>query len=131
MASSAGMGFVLGLVAQSLALVMSLGLYPRVMAAGYGGAFTLRLIVQGVLLVFLVYAGVRFYGRKRDAPLASIALLVLGLATSGLLLLVELGSAASELAVESGKSLVVQGLNAAVWIPYFRRSRRVRATFVR
>jgi hypothetical protein len=124
-------GLVIGPVLGAGMLVFALGLYSDVAAAGFGGLYAFELLVQAGLLVFVIFTATRFFGRKRSAPPTIIALLITGVVLTAVLLLIELSAGAEEFAVESGKQLVRDVVGAAVWIPYFRKSKRVRATFVR
>ena len=123
-------GFVLGPIVGVVMLVVALGLYSDVAAAGHGGLYARELLVEVGLLAFLIYAATRFFGKKRNAPSTIIALLTASLVSSGLLLVIELSEGPKVFAIESGKQLVRSVISAAIWIPYFRVSKRVKATFV-
>jgi Protein of unknown function (DUF2569) len=123
-------GFVLGPVIGIVMLVVAVGLYGGVADAGFGGLYALELLVDVGLLVFLIYAAIRFFGKQRNAPSTIIALLIAGLVSSGVLIMIELGAGAEPFAIESGKQFVRSIIAAGIWIPYFKVSRRVRATFV-
>jgi hypothetical protein len=123
-------GFVLGPIVSVIGLIAALSLFSDVNRAGYGGVYTLELMVQAGLLAYTIYAAVRFFGKYRDAPSACIALMVAAVVCNGGLLVIELGAGASPFAIESGKQLVLGGISAAIWIPYFNTSKRVAATFV-
>ena len=58
------------------------------------------------------------------------ATMIVGAASSVLLLAVEAAAGAEELANESARQLGRDIVAAAIWIPYFRMSKRVAATFV-
>jgi len=73
---------------------------------------------------------VLFFGKKKNAPSTIIALLITGLASSFILMVIELGVGAEAFAIESRRVLLHNAVSAAIWIPYFRVSRRVRCTFI-
>ena len=79
---------------------------------------------------YMVNTATRFFSKKRDAPANCIALLFLGPFASVMLLVIEAGTGAEAYAIENGKLFVLQVIPAAIWIPYFSRSKRVKATFV-
>ena len=85
-----------------------------------------EMVLNAVLLLFQVYVAVAFFRRKRAAPGLMIALILAGVGVNSI----------DTLMVESVPGLrpdfaqVVRSVIAAmVWIPYFLRSRRVKATF--
>lgn len=123
-------GMVLGPIVGVVGLVFALGLYSRVVQAGYGGVFAVELLVGAVLLAFAIYVAVLFFRKQRKAPRMIIILLAAGLGTDLFLLVVELAASAQVFAAESLKQLVRDMIGAAIWIPYFRVSKRVKATFV-
>jgi hypothetical protein len=123
-------GLVLGPIVGVVSLVVGFALYSDVAVAGWGGLFAAEMVVELGLLIFMIYAASRFFSKKRNAPMVIIALLVTGLAANGLLLLVELGVGAEDFAEETTRMLVRSIISAAIWIPYFRVSKRVKATFV-
>ncbi len=115
----------------AIGLFACLAQFSRVQAAGYGGVFGLEIISQLGMLVFVIYAATRFFGKKTNAPATMIAFMITGIVVSGLLLVVELGAGTEMFAVESGKALFRDVTGAAIWIPYFRVSKRVKATFTK
>ncbi len=123
-------GLVLAPIIMVVGLVMSLGLWSEVSNAGYGGIHALEIVVGLGMLVFFIYAATRFFGKKSNAPSIMIALYIVQLVSQGILLVIELGADAEPFAIESGKALVKSVIGAAIWIPYFRVSKRVKATFV-
>ena len=123
-------GFVLGPIIGVIGLVVALGMYSDVARAGYGGIYTLEILVIVGLLGFTLYAATLFFRKKSNAPGTIIMLLIVSLVASGVLLVIELSAGAEVFAVETGKQLVRDVIGAAIWIPYFRVSKRVKATFV-
>lgn len=123
-------GFVIGPIIMIVSLVVIVGMYADVAAVGFGGVLLLELIVNLGLLAFQLYTATRFFGKKRNAPSTVIALLIASLVVQAALLAIELSAGAEPFAAENGKQLVRNGIGAAIWIPYFRTSKRVKATFV-
>lgn len=93
---------------------------------------------EAVLLAFLVYAMVRFFGKKRNAPAAIIAFLIAQVVVNGLMTAIffladsdySITRNASKLAQSTAMAFAGSVLAAVFWIPYFRVSKRVKRTFV-
>lgn len=122
-------GFVLGPIIGAVVLIAGLGMYSDVARAGYGGIYTFELIVLFGLIGFLTYAATLFFRKKSNAPRVIIMLYIVSIVASGILLVVELSAGAEVFAAETGKQFVRDIIGAAIWIPYFRVSKRVKATF--
>jgi len=123
-------GFVLGPIIGILGLIASFGMYSDLARAGFGELSALELIVLTGLIGFLIYAAILFFKKKKNAPRIIITLFIVGIVASVILLVVEIGAGAKMFAVETGKQLIRDVIGAAIWIPYFKVSKRVKATFV-
>lgn len=123
-------GLVLTPILSVLGLIASLALFSDVADAGHGGIYALEIVVELGLLIFLLYAAARFFGKRTNAPSVMIALMIIGIVAQGVLLVIELSAGAEVFALESGKALARGIIGGAIWIPYFRLSKRVKATFV-
>ena len=123
-------GFILGPIVGAISLINALGVYPAVVKTKYAGVFTLELLVIAGLLVFMIYVAILFFKKNRSAPSTIITLMVVNLVSALLLLVIELNAGADAFAAQSGKQVIRSIISAAIWIPYFRMSKRVKATFV-
>ena len=121
---------ILGVIISVIGLGMSFEAYPHVVRAGYGGYFALNIMIDIGLFVYLLIATVLFFRKKASAPAAIIGLMITQIITSTVLLVIALGAEASDFAIEDGKALFRSIVGSAIWIPYFRISQRVKATFV-
>lgn len=99
-------GLVLGLVSGLGSLALAFALCDEVDAAGFGGVYALELLLSLGLLVFMAYAAVQFFGKKRKAPATMIALMIAAVLSSGLLLAIEWLAGAEAFAVESAEQLL-------------------------
>jgi len=123
-------GLVLGGIMSVVGLIACVGMFEGVADAGYGGYFALSICVQIGLLIFLLVAAIRFFGKKRSAPATMIGLMIANLVSSLLLMLFAFGMDAEEFAVADIKNFATGLVSSAIWIPYFLTSKRVKATFV-
>jgi hypothetical protein len=116
-------------------LIFGLGPMEKMIDYGFGGYVFPRVILNIGLLIYTCIAAARFFKKQSNAPrtvsrlliaraIASFAVFVIGM--------VVIGGDDAELAIVLLKenNFIAQGLAAAVWIPYFRISLRVKATFV-
>jgi len=122
-------GLVLGGILSVIGILVSLGLASD-LPSQYQGIFVLNLLFDVGLTVFLIYAAVRFFGKRRNAPTVMIALMIAGIVVNGLLLAINIGADAEPFAIECGKALASGIIGAIIWIPYFVVSKRVKRTFI-
>ncbi len=122
-------GLVLGGILSIVGIIMGVATFAKVAEAGYGGYFGLNIVIQIGMFIYLIVAASRFFGKKKSAPGTMIGLMVAGIATGILTTMVAFGANAEAFEVEEIKALVKQVIGAAIWIPYFRTSKRVAATF--
>ncbi len=120
-------GPIIGIVALGYATT----LFSDVAAAGQGGLYAFELAMEFALLGLMIFAAVRFFGKRSNAPKFIVGLLIVAIGIVALQLAVELSVGARDFAIESIKQLVRNIIGAAIWIPYFVVSKRVKATFIR
>ncbi len=123
-------GLVLGGILSVVGICVSLGLASQ-LPSRYQGILALNVLFDVGLTAFLIYAAVRFFGRRRNAPATMIAFMVTGIVVNGLLLAVNIGADAEPFAIECGKALAKGIVGAIIWVPYFLVLKRVKRTFVR
>lgn len=116
-------------IALALLPLYVLGAYPEGEPVEFGSSLGLELAVGFVQLLVITYAAARFFKKKRNAPAAVCAVLLLQIAIECVWYLAELESPL-EVDENGTVSRVEAVLAAAIWIPYFRVSKRVKATFV-
>jgi uncharacterized membrane protein len=124
-------GLVLGSIIGFFALFASLGMFKELSRGGYGGLIAFELICSFGLLAFHIYTAVQFFLKKRAVPKLMIAYYCVALAISLLQVVVAIGAGTPAYAVGTARQLVSQVVGAAVWVPYFLVSKRVKATFVK
>jgi hypothetical protein len=91
------------------------------------GETVANLLLIGLSLVNLYL----FFRKRRTFPRMAITFLVLGVAITALDLVAAQAIPMAKVAPKDVAALGQSVIGAAIWIPYFLRSRRVRDTFVR
>jgi len=125
-------GFILSLINGVNDLSEVFDLFSVYAAAGYGGIYALMILAYIGFLVFLFYTVTLFFCKKRNAPSTIIILLIANIIVFSVffVILLDLTAGAEEIVNVSKKELIRGVISAAIWIPYFRKSKRVKATFV-
>lgn len=122
-------GLVLGCILSVIGIILSFSIASEI-ASKYKGIFAINLLFDIALTVFLFYVAFRFFGKRRNAPAAMISFIIANIIVSGVLLVISIGAEAEPFMLESGKTLGKGIISAAIWIPYFVVSKRVKKTFV-
>jgi hypothetical protein len=123
-------GLILGPIINIVNIVIYTGLIEYVINVGFPGNLTINFLAEVGMLVFLIYAATRFFGKKANTPTVMIALLIFQLVVSGVSLAIHL-YAEAEIFVDDSIEFFLRGLiSAGIWIPYFIVSKRVKETFV-
>jgi len=86
-----------------------------------------------VLIIFLIYVAILFFKKNKKAPKIFISYIVTALIINVIHFIIGLelhGEMKTIYLIISGKSLIISIISAAIWIPYFKESLRVKATFI-
>jgi hypothetical protein len=124
------LGLAIGPVAESLSLSRAWELRSQFVSAGLGRVYTLELLVDLGLFVFLLIAAARFFRKKRSAPATFLAFLSARLVVSAILLVIEWRAGLAAFAAAQVGNVLSAAAVAGLWGWYFTSSRRVKATFV-
>ena len=125
-------GMILGPLIQALATVGLWLLSGLPAAQRIAGSLKILAFISGAFLLYRLYTAVLFFSKKRSAPAA-----VIGVYIGGILFdvaggaMFQSGNAKSSASSTPWVSPWPWTIGTAVWILYFLRSERVRATFVR
>lgn len=124
------LGLILGLIMNAVYALNDFVMLSSGGLAGYSGLDLIEIVVELGVFGYLIYAALRFFTKRSDAPSIMIVLLIMGFAIPALLLMIETIVGVQDYAKVTAKQLPRGFISAAVWVPYFRTSKRVRATFV-
>lgn len=124
-------GLVFGALLWAVAIVGLFGAFALGGDVWFRIFTSLELVVYMGLLAFTIYAAVRFFSKKKDAPKRMIQLIAANAVIVVVFFIISLGVDDVSYRMEALKGLVQGIFGAAVWIPYFMVSKRVKATFVR
>ncbi len=123
-------GLVIGPVISVVSLVPALSMFEDMKRAGFGGIYTTAILFDTALILFMFYAAAIFFQKKSHAPSVMIALFISGFLVPLILAGLGFSQDAEPFALEYAKATARASAAAIIWIPYFLRSKRVKATFV-
>jgi len=130
------------LILPAIGLVLSLIIGPIGLIAGlanmnteYAAYSASAILVNAGLYIYIWVTAIRFFKKRADAPQTIIHLIIIRIIASGVLFVLGLvvvggDDALTIVVLLRSNNFVAQGIAAAIWIPYFKVSKRVKATFV-
>ena len=125
-------GLVLSIIVGPIALIEGIAeMGPR-----YGTYSLPATLVNLGFYIWIWVAAVRFFKKRKSAPKTLIQLMVARIIASAMLFVLGMAVVGRTdplviIALLKANNFIAQGIAAAIWIPYFKVSKRVRATFVR
>ena len=123
-------GLVLGILISMANFIGALSFADSI-PSRYAEIFSFTLLAEFGFFLFIIYVATRFFGKRRNAPAMMIAMLAGGVVLYLSLLLIAMAVDAEPFATASAQILGRNLIGAAIWIPYFKLSKRVKETFVR
>lgn len=125
-------GLVVGPILSVVGLIALFAMFSRFMRGDDSATLVFVLAVEIGLTLFSIYAAIRFFSKKSNAPSVIVTLLLVGIGASILeyVVLTQILRSSSEIQTRILEQLVLQVPKAAILIPYFMVSKRVKATFV-
>jgi len=128
-------GLALSPIVAVITLITSLGSIGKMIDRGYGLYSVLHLLTYVGILVYLCFTAHTFFQKRKNAPQNVIRLLITLVVASVILFLIGLAVIGAHdgliiLSLLRSNNFIAQGIAAAIWIPYFKISKRVKATFV-
>lgn len=121
----------LGVIMGIYTLVVTARHFSEIAASEYGSLFIVEIALDTALFLLLVYATVLFFRKKRRAPAVIITYFALNFVEANVVVVVEIFLGLSNFVLDNLDSVIHSLFSAAIWIPYFVISKRVKATFVR